>query len=161
VDQASDGMVSADGRWLYFTRDGVSQHRDNASHYRGGGMASVWMLDLQGTAEAKPLLAKAEFNDRRPMPYLTSAGKARVAFLSDRDGSANLWSVDAQGGDLRQHTRFKGWDIRQASISGRRVAFDLGADLHVLDLDDGSDRLVQPELGGDFDQSRERFVARP
>ncbi|XHS80022.1 S41 family peptidase [Burkholderiaceae bacterium UC74_6] len=161
VDQASDGMISADGRWLYFTRDGVSQHRDNARHYRGGGMASVWVLDLQGTSEAKPLLAKSDFNDRRPMPYLTSAGKMRVAFISDRDGSGNLWSVDAQGGDLRQHTRFKDWDIRQASIAGRRVAFDLGADLHVLDLDDGSDRLVQPELGGDFDQSRERFVARP
>jgi tricorn protease len=161
VDQASDGMVSADGRWLYFTRDGLSQHRDNARHYHGGGMASVWVMDLQGTAEAKPLFAKSDANDRRPMPYVAADGTARVAFLSDRDGSANLWSVDAQGGDLRQHTRFKDWDIRQASIAGRRVAFDLGADLHVFDLDDGNDQLVQPELGGDYDQARERFVARP
>ena len=36
----------------------------------------------------------------------------RVYFLSDRDGTMNVWSMDEDGRDLRQHTRHKGWDAR-------------------------------------------------
>ncbi len=36
--------------------------------------------------------------------------QGRVYFVSDRDGTMNLWSMDAAGRDLRQHTRHAGWD---------------------------------------------------
>ena len=160
VDQASDGALSADGRWLYFTRLGLSQSRDNARHYRGGALARLWVLDLKGKDEARPFVAEGN-NDRRPMPYVAADGTARVAFLSDRDGSYNIWSVDARGQDLRQHTQAKGWDIRSASIDGTRIAYDLGADVHVLDLASNQDSLLKIELGGDLDPQRERFIAKP
>ncbi len=160
VDQASDGALSADGRWLYFTRLGLSQTRDNARHYRGGALARLWVLDLNGKDEAKPFVAEGA-NDRRPMPYVAADGSARVAFLSDRDGSFNIWSADARGQDLKQHTRALGWDIRSASIDGIRIAYDLGADLHVLDLANGQDSLLQIALGGDLGPQRERFITKP
>ena len=34
----------------------------------------------------------------------------RVYFVSDRDGTMNMWSVDEGGADRRQHTRHSGWD---------------------------------------------------
>jgi tricorn protease len=158
VGQASDGAISADGKTLYFTRSGL--RGDNARQYRGGAMARLWALDLTGNAEARPLVAEGN-NDRRPMPYRTAGGE-RIAFLSDRDGTVNLWSVDAQGGDLRQHTQHKGWDIRHASIDGSRVVYALGADLYVTDLAQaGAPRKLDISLGGDFDQQRERWVKRP
>ncbi len=160
VDQASDGALSSDGRWLYFTRQGLSQTRDNARHYRGGALARVWVLDLNGKDEAKPFTAEGN-NDRRPMPYVAADGSQRVAFLSDRDGSYNLWSADARGQDLKQHTHAQGWDIRSASIDGSRVAYDLGADLHVFDLARNQDGALKIELGGDLDPQRERFITKP
>jgi tricorn protease len=160
VDQASDGAISADGRWLYFTRQGLSQTRDNARHYRGGALARLWVLDLNGKEEARPFVAEGN-NDRRPMPYVAADGSARIAFLSDRDGSYNVWSANAQGQDLRQHTHHSGWDIRSASVDGHRIAYDLGADLHLLDLADDSDKLLKIELGGDQDSQRERFITKP
>ena len=42
----------------------------------------------------------------------------RVYFVSDRDGTMNLWSMDEDGGDLRQHTRTTGWDVRVPSLVG-------------------------------------------
>jgi tricorn protease len=62
---------------------------------------------------------------------------------------------------LRQHSRNKGWDIRHASIDGGKVAYAVGADIHLLDLASGADQKVAITLGGDFDQQRERFIKRP
>lgn len=159
VGQASDGALSADGKTLYFTRQGLSS--DNARQYRGGAMARLWAIALDGQDEARPLLAEGH-NDRRPMPYRSASGE-RIAFLSDRDGSVNIWSVDSRGQDLRQHSWHKGWDIRHASLDGQRVIYALGADLYTLDLASAADssRKLDIRLGGDFDQQRERWVKKP
>lgn len=158
VAQASDGALSADGKRLYFTRNGL--RGDNARQYRGGAIARLWVLDLDSQAEARPLLAEGH-NDSRPMPYRDAAGRSRIAFLSDRDGRTNLWSVDERGQDLRQHTRHQGWDIRHASLDGQRVAYALGADLRIVDLTSEQDRLVEIRLAGDFDAQRQRWIAKP
>jgi len=158
VAQANDGALSVDGRTLHFTR-GTSRN-DNARQYRGGGLSRLWVLDLSGTAEARPLVAEGN-NDRRPLPYRVGS-EQRIAFLSDRDGTVNVWSVTAQGSDLRQHTTHRGWDIRHASIDGSRVVYALGADLYTIDLaQSAAPKKLNISLGGDFDQQRERWVKKP
>ncbi|MFG6465358.1 S41 family peptidase [Roseateles sp. BYS87W] len=158
VGQASDAALSADGKTLYFTRSGL--RGDNARQYRGGALARLWTLDLTRQDEARPLVPEGH-NDRRPMPYRVG-GAERVAFLSDRDGTVNLWSVNAQGGDLRQHSTHRGWDIRHASIDGSRVVYALGADLYLTDLaQTAAPSKLAITLGGDFDQQRERWIKRP
>lgn len=158
VAQASDAALSADGKTLFFTRNGL--RGDNARQYRGGALARLWTLDLTSEAEARPFIAEGS-NDRRPMPY-RAGNEERVAFLSDRDGTVNLWSVNARGGDLRQHTQHKGWDIRHASIDNGRVVYALGADLYLADLAQGTPaRKLDITLGGDFDQQRARWIKRP
>jgi tricorn protease len=158
VAQASDGALSADGKRLYFTRNGL--RGDNARQYRGGAIARLWVLELEGRAEARPLVQERA-NDRRPMPYRDARGQDRVAFLSDRDGTVNLWSVRADGSGLRQHTRHAGWDIRHAALDATRVVYALGADLRVADLATDEDRLLDIRLGGDFEAQRQRWITRP
>jgi len=153
--QVNDGAVSADGRTLYVTRAGLQS--DNARGYRGGSLASLWALDLTAASEARPLVTMAA-NARRPMPY-AGPGGPRVAFISDRDGRFNVWSVDAQGRDLRQHTRHREFDVRQPSIDGQRVVYALGADLHVVDLGSQADRRIPIRLSSDFDQQRQRWLS--
>ncbi|QPF76446.1 peptidase S41 [Roseateles sp. DAIF2] len=162
VNQASDGALSADGRQLFFTRNGL--RGDNARLYRGGGIARLWALDLDGQAEARALVDDGH-NNLRPQPYRDAGGALRIAFLSDRDGRFNLWSVDAKGQDLRQHTRHRDWDIRQLSLAadGRALAvYSLGADLYRLDLGGGAEpQRLAIGLSGDFDQQRQRWIDKP
>ncbi|MFG6446857.1 S41 family peptidase [Roseateles sp. BYS180W] len=158
VGQASDGALSADGKTLYFTRNGL--RGDNARLYRGGALARLWQLDLSGQAEARPLLDDGH-NNRLPLLWRQANGQQRVAFLSDRDGRFNIWSVNAQGQDLRQHTHHKDWDVRHASLDGQALVYALGADLYRLDLSKGSEQKLAIALGGDFDQQRQRWVTKP
>jgi len=134
VGDANDLALSLDGRTLYFTRHGL--RGDNAKGYRGGALAQIWALDLQGQDEARPLLG-ADFprsNAKRPMAYRDRDGQERIAFLSDRDGFFNVWSVKPDGSGAKAHTAWKDFDVRSASISGPQVVVARGADLHRVSL---------------------------
>ena len=58
----------------------------------------------------------------------------RVYFLTDRDGTMNLWSMDANGKNLKQHTKHQGWDIQSPSLSEGRIVYHMGADLRLYEI---------------------------
>jgi tricorn protease len=151
LSQAFEGTYLEGGR-LVFAR--VTQN-SATKRYRGGTAPNLWRWD-GGSAEAVPLTADFPGTSRRPMAW-----RGRVAFLSDRDGTVNLWSMDAAGRDLRQHTFHQGWDIGGASISGDRVVYQLGADLRVADLARGTDAPLDVRLSTDLDHTREKWIRNP
>ena len=65
------------------------------------------------------------------------------------------------GSDLMQHTTHRGWDVLSPSLSDGRIAYQLGADIRVLDLATGADEVVPIRLVSDFDQTRENWVDEP
>ncbi len=140
------------GAQLFFTRLPVGS--DNLKHYRGGLVQNIWRFD--GDREAQVLTGDYAGTSRQPM-----CGKDRIYFLSDRDGAMNIWSMRIDGKDLKQHTRHTEWDIRSASLSAGKIAYHLGADVHVLDLGSGQDRIVPITLPSDFDQLRVRWIKTP
>ncbi len=85
----------------------------------------------------------------------------RVYFVSDRDGTMNLWSMDTGGRDLRQLTFHKGFDVSSPSLDGGTIVYQLVADLRAFDIATGTDRKIDITLPSDFDQMRERWVAKP
>ena len=150
---ARDGVFVDPGH-LVFTRYGLFS--DNFRGYRGGLTATLWRYALRGDAEAQPLTHAADGNAHDPMAW-----RDRIVFLSDRDGVTNLWSMDAQGGDLRQLTRHRDFEVRSASISGDRVVYQQGTSLHLLDLAGGATATLPISLTSDFDQLREQWVRHP
>lgn len=148
-----DGLF-LDAATLVFTRYGLDG--DNFRGYRGGMAATLWRYGLGGDAEATPLTKPAEGNAHDPMAW-----RDRIVYLSDRDGVTNLWSMDAHGGDVRQLTHRRDFEVRAASISGDHVVYQQGADLHLLDLASGADSVIPITLVSDFDQMREHWVNHP
>ena len=150
---ARDGAV-VDASTLVFTRYGL--FGDNFRGYRGGLTATLWRYGLRGDAEARPLTRATDGNAHDPMAW-----RDRIVFLSDRDGLTNLWSMDADGGDLRQLTRHRDFEVRSASLSGDRVVYEQGAALHALDLASGATSDLAVSLTSDFDQMREQWIKHP
>ncbi len=152
LSQAADGVFDPAGRTLYFTR--LSFQGSHTKRYQGGTAQNIWRY-TRGD-EAAPLTSDWPGTSRTPMLW-----EDRIYFVSDRDGTMNLWSMDRDGRDLRQHTKHRGWDVQTPSLSEGRIAYKLGADLRILDLRSGADRPVPIRLASDFDQMRERWVKTP
>jgi tricorn protease len=153
LSQAADGSFDAAGRTLYFTR--LPFQGSYTKRYKGGTAQNLWAYTL-GADEAAPLTADYAGTSKNPMVW-----QGRIYFLSDRDGSMNIWSMDLKGGGLRQHTSHKGFDASSPSLDGGRIAYQLVADLRVFDIASGQDSALAITLPSDFDQMRERWVTKP
>jgi tricorn protease len=157
LSQASEGMFTPDGKTLFFTR--FAFQGSHTKRYRGGTAQSVWRFSPgkgDGDAEATPLTADFTGTSKTPMVW-----QDRVYFVSDRDGTMNLWSMEESGGDLKQHTTHRGWDVTSPSLDGGRIVYQLGADLRIYDIAAGRDDSVPISLVSDFDQMRETWLQSP
>jgi tricorn protease len=153
---AREAAFDPSGERLWFTRFGLQVSGDNAQDYRGGAMAQVWRWSGNPAEEAVRIASDLDANLSLPM-----WADDRLIAVSDHGGRANLWSMDADGNDRRALTAHREFDVRGARLDAGRVVYQLGADLRVLDLGDGSDRLVPIELGSDYGQRRSRFIKQP
>jgi tricorn protease len=151
--QASDGCYDGDGTTLYFTR--LPFQGSHTKRYVGGMAQQIWVL-RPGAGEAVCLTADYDGTSKTPMWW-----QGRVFFVSDRDGTMNLWSMAPDGSDLRQLTRHDGWDVETPSLSAGRIAYKLGADLYLHDIAAQTDTRLDVTLASDFDQTREKWVDKP
>ncbi|MGC9170285.1 MAG: S41 family peptidase [Thermoproteus sp.] len=94
--------------------------------YRGGMRGVLWISRDGGRTFEK--LVDLPGNVTSPMIV-----GGRIYFVSDHEGVGNLYSVDPSGKDLRRHTDFKEFYVRNASSDGRRAVFQMGGDIYLYD----------------------------
>jgi tricorn protease len=63
----------------------------------------------------------------------------RLAFLSDHEGTGNIYSIDLGGADLRRHTDHDGPYARHASTDGVRIVYMCRGELWILDSLDAAE----------------------
>ncbi len=151
--EATEASWDDTGDTLFFVRP--SFHGNVTKRYRGGTARKIWRF-AEGAAEADSLTTDYPGESHSPVWW-----NDRVYFVSDRDGTMNLWSMDEAGGDLRQHTSHAGMDLRDPSISEGRAVYQVGADLWRLDLASGLETRLDIRLSSDFDQLREKWEDDP
>jgi len=150
--EAAQGAWSADGQTLFFTR--WNKQSSSTRRYKGGWAENIWRFD--GRSEAVPLTADYAGTSAHPM-----VANGRIYFLSDRSGVMNVWSMNPDGGGLRQESHQRRFDIESASLSGSHVVYACAADLWLLDLTSGREQVIPITLQSDFDQLREHWISKP
>ena len=156
VADANEATLDDSGRYLYFTRFGLQVTNDNAKHYRGGAVAQLWRYDLQENSEAIHLFPTDNSNNKRPMWWQGS-----LYFLSDRDGNFNLWRANPDGSETQALTHLQEWEVRNAALGDGKIVYQSGADLHLFDLHDQSEKTLNINLVSDFDQVRPHLIKNP
>ena len=153
LSQASEGSYDASGKTLFFVRPAF--HNNVTKRYKGGTARKIWKFS-EGQAEAQVLTPGYTGESHSPQWW-----NGRVYFVTDRDGTMNLWSMDESGGDPRQHTKHSGWDVKRPALDAGRLVYQVGADLWFYDIAAGTERMIPITLPSDFDQLREKWVKKP
>eukprot|EP00933_Yihiella_yeosuensis_P021145 TRINITY_DN16813_c0_g2_i1.p1 TRINITY_DN16813_c0_g2~~TRINITY_DN16813_c0_g2_i1.p1 ORF type:complete len:1300 (+),score=250.15 TRINITY_DN16813_c0_g2_i1:143-4042(+) len=119
--------------------------------YRGGQHGWLW-LDAKGDSKFERIKiedpnqgAGSDLNISNPMWIKMSDGSSRLFFVSDHDGSGNLWSVDLSGGSLKKHTSHNLFDARnpQPNCQGDEmgIAYTHAGELWLLGAGEGPKRV--------------------
>ncbi|MFZ1946144.1 MAG: S41 family peptidase [bacterium] len=149
LDKVGTISFAPDGKRVAFTRT-ATEFR-TWKRYRGGYAQDVWVGDLAKMDFRK--LTDFEGTDGFPL----WVGE-RIYFVSDRDGIMNLYSIDAGGGDARQHTFHKDYDVRWPAYAAGRVVYECGGDLYLLDVASDRDAQMRIEVPSDRVDMRPRYV---
>ncbi len=115
--------------------------------YRGGTAGRLWTRPAGGqTGQPEFTRILAGLAGQLASPMLVGG---RLAFLSDHEGTGNLYSCTLDGGDLRRHTDHDGRYARNASTDGQRIVYHCAGDIWLLDGLDAPDgpRRLEISLG--------------
>jgi len=95
--------------------------------YRGGRAGQLW------TATAgDPVFTRVVASLRGQLASPMIIGD-RLFFLSDHEGTGNVYSCALDGSDLARHTDHDGMYVRNPSTDGRRIVYHVAGDIWMLD----------------------------
>ncbi|WP_339810183.1 S41 family peptidase [uncultured Imperialibacter sp.] len=151
--QASEASFDATGKTVYFVRP--SYHGNVTKRYKGGTARQIWKY-TEGSPEAVQLTLGYAGESHHPMWY-----NGRVYFITDRDGTMNIWSINENGGGLTQHTTHKDFDVRDAGLHNGQIVYQWGADIWHYSIPDNTQAKIDIRIPTDLDQLRERWVDNP
>lgn len=119
--------------------DETSQWR----HYRGGRTHPIRIMDLEDHSVEE--LPWTDSNDTDPM-WLGDT----VYFLSDRNGTVNLFAHRPGADSVSQLTHHDAYDVMNASAGAGAVVYEQAGYLHLLDTATGESRRLSVRVRGHF-----------
>jgi tricorn protease len=110
--------------------------------YRGGTAGKLWIASA-GQGPFTRVLADLEGQLASPMLV-----GDRLFFLSDHEGTGNIYSCALDGTGVWRHTDHDGMYARNPATDGRRIAYHVAGDLWILDGPDArGPRRIEITLG--------------
>ena len=94
--------------------------------YRGGRVGRIWV----SAADGPFVRVLADLGGQLGSPMLVAG---RLFFLSDHEGTANIYSCALDGTALRRHTDHDGLYARNPATDGHRIVYHVAGDIWVLD----------------------------
>jgi tricorn protease len=95
--------------------------------YRGGTAGRLWVASAEDPLFTRVL---SNLNGQFAAPMIIGD---RLVFLSDHEGTGNLYSTTLDGGDLRRHTDHDGFYARNPATDGNSVVYHVAGDIWRLD----------------------------
>ena len=146
MERAAQGSFAPDGKRLAFCRLPLENH--NWKRYKGGMANHVWIADLAQKTFRR--INEEIINEQYPV----WVGED-VYYVSEKDGTANLWRYDTRTGQVARVTNHSDYDVKSPSGDGKRIVFEYGNGLRVYDCASGQEQEVRLALASD------RIHARP
>jgi len=112
MERLADPQPSPDGKWVVFTRRSWDEKDNKVS-------INLWMVSIDG----KTLRRLTSSKSSDTVPRWSPDGRT-IAFVSNRGGSSQIWTIDPAGGEAIRRSDFPvDVDNVQWSPDGTRFAF--------------------------------------
>lgn len=148
VPYGANGQISPDGKWLAYTP--YSRDHRTWKRYRGGMATDIWLFHLDNHTSKK--ITDWEGTDTQPMWQ----GNDKIYYLSDGGPNHrwNIWVYDINTGERRQVTQYKKYDVKwpnngPGDKGQGEIVYQVGPELHLLDLGTEKARTVEVTIPGD------------
>jgi len=143
-EYADQGKMSPNGRYLVFVKGRTDIFRKG---YRGSSNTDIFLYDFKEKKYSK--LTNFEGNDMFP---LWGPDSRTIYFVSDKDGTMNLYRMVIDGSGKTQLTFFKEDGIRFPEISrdGKIIAFERQFDLYRYEVASGKVSKMDIHLPVDY-----------
>ncbi len=121
--------------------------------YRGGTAGTLW-INLKKDANFKPFLPKLQSNLANPQVY-----EERVYFISDHEGTGNVYSALSSGRSLRRETHQELYYVRKFHINEGTLVFQAGGDIYTKEISEPKAKgvLIDIHVPSSFNQSTKRL----
>ncbi|NIM19691.1 MAG: peptidase S41 [Candidatus Latescibacteria bacterium] len=148
IPYGASAQISPDGQWLAYTP--YSRDHRTWKRYRGGMATDIWLFHLKRHTSKK--ITDWEGTDTRPMWQ----GNDKIYYLSDagQNHRNNIWLYDVKSGEKRQITHYKKYDVKwpnngPGSEGQGEIVYQVGSELHLLDLGTEKAKTVEVTIPGD------------
>lgn len=145
MHEASQGSFSPDGTKIAYTRD-ATEFR-TWKRYKGGLAQDIYLFDFAKNKDTR--ITDFDGTDRIPM-WIGD----KIYFSSDRDRVLNIYSYDVRTGEIEQVTRHAEYDVRRPSMGGKKIVYELGGSLWLLDTATGDHHEVPVQVLTDAAENR-------
>jgi len=108
----------------------LTAQRGDPSHwkrYRGGTAGRLWVASAEDPLFTRVL---SNLSGQLAAPMIVDG---RLVFLSDHEGTGNIYSTALDGGDLRRHTDHDGFYARNPATDGTSIVYHVAGDIWRLD----------------------------
>jgi tricorn protease len=156
VSDAVEGVIDDKSNTIYFVQHGLQISNDNANHYKGGATGELWRFNMDNKEEATKLTEAHTGSVRNPMLF-----NQQLYFISNQSGIDNIWRMSVNGKKAEPVTKYIDWGVRSASMHNGKIAYQLGADIMILDILQNNSEKASIALTSDFPHLRERWIEKP
>lgn len=148
LNMAEEGSYSADGSQIAYVP--VARAFGTWKRYRGGRATPIWIAHLSDSSVEK--LPREDWNDFNPMWVGNS-----IYFLSDRHGSATLFSFDLKSRSVVEVVNNNGFEIKNAAAGPDAIVYEQFGGLYLFELKSKKTRRLEITLNGDMPEVRPRI----
>lgn len=155
MPEAHQGNVSPDGLYTAYIKNPDPTERASTyrpfKHYRGGNMPKVWIFNNQ--TNAVTAIPDAGANNIRPV-WLGGD----VYFLSDRNGTMNIFRYSVSAKTVTQVSTHKDFDVKTLFSDGKSLVYEQAGRINKYDAASGKFTALTIELQPDLPNKRPHYV---
>ncbi len=156
IPYGASGSISPDGQWLAYTPN--SRENRTWKRYQGGLATDIWLFNLNTNESRK--ITDWEGTDSFPMWH-----KDKLYYLSDNgeEERLNIWRYDTKKDKHEQITHFTDNDVKfpsmgPAEASRGEIVFQLGSQIHLLNLGNKKSKPVKITIPGALESLRDKTI---